>query len=115
MRDVRSIDLRLRKSQRARDGDAAGWKVCRCRKCSSWEPRELCWCVFRCRNVIRSRAMQSSDYLRALLMPASVALVEARPVGAIPLRRRLYQVAPISTNLILAYIGEHVLGLPRSY
>lgn len=28
---------------------------------------------------------------------------------------RLFQVAPISTNLILAYIGEHVLGLPRSY
>jgi acyl-CoA dehydrogenase len=28
---------------------------------------------------------------------------------------RLYQVAPISTNLILAYIGEHVLKLPRSY
>jgi acyl-CoA dehydrogenase len=28
---------------------------------------------------------------------------------------RLYQVAPISTNLILAYMGEHVLGLPRSY
>lgn len=28
---------------------------------------------------------------------------------------KLYQVAPISTNLILAYIGEHVLGLPRSY
>lgn len=28
---------------------------------------------------------------------------------------RLYQIAPISTNLILAYLGEHVLGLPRSY
>ncbi|HEX7560408.1 MAG TPA: acyl-CoA dehydrogenase family protein [Usitatibacter sp.] len=28
---------------------------------------------------------------------------------------RLYQVAPISTNLILAYIGEHVLKLPRSF
>jgi acyl-CoA dehydrogenase len=28
---------------------------------------------------------------------------------------RLYQIAPISTNLILAYIAEHVLGLPRSY
>jgi len=28
---------------------------------------------------------------------------------------RLYRVAPISTNLILAYIAEHVLGLPRSY
>ncbi|HSG96185.1 MAG TPA: acyl-CoA dehydrogenase family protein [Afifellaceae bacterium] len=28
---------------------------------------------------------------------------------------RLYQVAPISTNLILSYLGEHVLGLPRSY
>ncbi len=28
---------------------------------------------------------------------------------------RLYQVAPISTNLILSYIGEHVLGMPKSY
>ena len=28
---------------------------------------------------------------------------------------RLYQVAPISTNLIYAYIAEHVLGLPKSY
>ena len=28
---------------------------------------------------------------------------------------RLYQVAPVSTNLILAYIAEHVLELPRSY
>jgi acyl-CoA dehydrogenase len=28
---------------------------------------------------------------------------------------RLYQIAPISTNLILSYIAEHTLGLPRSY
>ena len=28
---------------------------------------------------------------------------------------RLYQVAPISTNLILPCLAEHVLGLPRSY
>ena len=28
---------------------------------------------------------------------------------------RLYQVAPISTNMILAYLGEHILDLPRSY
>ena len=28
---------------------------------------------------------------------------------------KLYQVAPISTNMILAYMAEHVLGLPRSY
>jgi alkylation response protein AidB-like acyl-CoA dehydrogenase len=28
---------------------------------------------------------------------------------------RLYQVAPVSTNLILAYLAEHVLGLPRAY
>lgn len=28
---------------------------------------------------------------------------------------RLYQVAPVSTNLILAFIGEHVLGMPRSF
>ncbi len=28
---------------------------------------------------------------------------------------RLFKVAPISTNLILSYVGEHVLGLPRSF
>lgn len=28
---------------------------------------------------------------------------------------RLYQIAPISTNLILAYVGQHVLGMPRTY
>ena len=28
---------------------------------------------------------------------------------------RLYQIAPVSTNMILSYLAEHVLGLPRSY
>jgi acyl-CoA dehydrogenase len=28
---------------------------------------------------------------------------------------RLYSIAPISNNLVLAYLGQHVLGLPRSY
>jgi acyl-CoA dehydrogenase len=28
---------------------------------------------------------------------------------------RLFQIAPISTNLILSYVGQHVLGMPRSY
>ena len=28
---------------------------------------------------------------------------------------RLYQIAPISTNLVLSYVAEHVLGMPRSY
>lgn len=28
---------------------------------------------------------------------------------------RLYQVAPINNNLVLAYVGQNVLGLPRSY
>jgi len=28
---------------------------------------------------------------------------------------RLYSVAPINNNLVLAYVGQHVLGLPRSY
>jgi hypothetical protein len=30
-------------------------------------------------------------------------------------RRGSMQVAPISTNLVLSYVAEHVLGLPRSY
>ena len=28
---------------------------------------------------------------------------------------RLYQVAPISTNLVLSYVAEHILGMPRSF
>ncbi|MOA02960.1 Acyl-CoA dehydrogenase fadE12 [compost metagenome] len=28
---------------------------------------------------------------------------------------RLYQVAPISTNMVFSYVAEHVLGLPKSY
>jgi acyl-CoA dehydrogenase len=28
---------------------------------------------------------------------------------------RLYKIAPVSNNLILAYVGQHVLGMPRSY
>jgi acyl-CoA dehydrogenase len=28
---------------------------------------------------------------------------------------RLFKTAPISSNLVLGYIGEHVLGMPRSY
>jgi acyl-CoA dehydrogenase len=28
---------------------------------------------------------------------------------------RLYQVAPVSTNMIFSYVAEHVLGLPKSY
>ncbi|MDE2581738.1 MAG: acyl-CoA/acyl-ACP dehydrogenase [Rhodospirillales bacterium] len=28
---------------------------------------------------------------------------------------RIYQIAPISTNLVLAYVGQHMLGMPRSY
>jgi len=28
---------------------------------------------------------------------------------------RLYQIAPISTNLILSYVGQHILGMPRSF
>ena len=28
---------------------------------------------------------------------------------------RLYQVAPISTNLILSYVGQHLLMMPRSF
>ena len=28
---------------------------------------------------------------------------------------RLYKTAPINNNLVLAYVGEHILGMPRSY
>jgi hypothetical protein len=28
---------------------------------------------------------------------------------------RLMQIAPLSTNLVLANIGEHILGMPRTY
>ena len=53
------------------------------------------------RTTPRNQAAKRSEGLSLIL----IALREAR----------LYQIAPISTNLILAYLGEHVLGLPRSY
>ena len=28
---------------------------------------------------------------------------------------RLYSVAPVANNIVLAYLGQHVLGMPRSY
>ena len=28
---------------------------------------------------------------------------------------RLYKTAPVNNNLVLAYVGQHVLGMPRSY
>ena len=28
---------------------------------------------------------------------------------------RVYQTAPVNNNLVLAYLGQHVLGMPRSY
>ena len=39
----------------------------------------------------------------------------ALPNLAVQPETRLYTVAPVSNNLILAYLGQHVLGLPRSY
>ena len=55
------------------------------------------------------------------MLPNSARHFTAMPAAAdaAPERKwreaRLYQTAPISTNLILAYIGQHVLGMPRSY
>ena len=46
---------------------------------------------------------------------AASALPRSSTSSASSARRGLYQVAPISTNLILSYLAEHVLGLPRSY
>ena len=49
---------------------------------------------------------------RALLADASLLKPDGSPTDR---ETRLYQVAPISTNLILSYVAEHVLGLPRSF
>ncbi|MGE0384771.1 MAG: acyl-CoA dehydrogenase family protein [Gammaproteobacteria bacterium] len=43
------------------------------------------------------------------------AMAEAYDVERKWRETRLYQIAPISTNLVLSYVAEHVLGLPRSY
>ncbi len=60
------------------------------------------------------RFLGSGQCLRAEPMAAS-ALPEEYDVERKFRETRLYQVAPISTNLILSYVAEHVLGLPRSY
>ena len=42
-------------------------------------------------------------------------LDELKGRGSVSPETRLLLVAPISNNLVLAYIGEHVLGMPKSY
>jgi hypothetical protein len=88
-------------------------------------------------QLVRPQAMpppQPFDDLFASLSPASSATVECKPPAEAAVQThggfgfaeeydierkfreaRLYQVAPISTNLILSHLAEHVLGLPRSY
>jgi acyl-CoA dehydrogenase len=50
----------------------------------------------------------------SLMVEKAASLFDAgEPCGAEA--KRLYQVAPISTNLLLSYVAEHVLGLQRSF
>jgi acyl-CoA dehydrogenase len=58
-------------------------------------------------NLMRFRACELYDARQPCGAEANMAKYLAET--------RLYQVAPISTNLIFSYIAEHVLGLPRSY
>ena len=66
-------------------------------------------------------AILTAGMLPTLEIPRSRVGGSPRPlVGGRAIERkwreaRLYQTAPISTNMILAYIGQHVLGMPRSY
>ena len=52
------------------------------------------------------------------VVPAGVDTGRFSPEGPVAdrgSRPRLLTVAPVSNNLVLSYIGQHVLGMPRSY
>ena len=69
------------------------------------------------------QALTQAGWLAALIPEeygGGASLTEASVIPEYDVERkfretRLYQVAPISTNLILSYLGEHVLGMPRSF
>ena len=81
--------------------------------------------IVRCNSLLWRRSQHGQEHLaaKASWEAANVcvqtyggfAFASAYDVERKFRQTRLYQVAPISTNLILSYIGEHVLGLPRSY
>ena len=68
-------------------------------------------------NMAKMLASEASWAAAAMCVqpPGGVGFAEEDDVERKFRETRLYQVAPISTNLILAYLAEHVLGLPRSY
>ena len=75
------------------------------------------------RRAVRKRLWQSISAAEASWEAANVALqthggygfAEEYDIERKFRETRLYLVAPLSTNLILSYVAEHVLGLPRSY
>ncbi len=128
------IDTRLRLRQGAQSCSAG--RSVRTRACSFPSPRP----TSRWRRPISCgsrRAGSTTPASRAALKPTWPNISPRKPRGRRPTpacnftavsaspaeydverkfrETRLYQVAPISTNLILSYVAEHVLGLPRSF
>jgi alkylation response protein AidB-like acyl-CoA dehydrogenase len=68
-------------------------------------------------NMAKMLASEASWHMAEACMQTHGGFAFAREYGIERKWRetRLYQTAPVSTNLILAFIGQHVLGMPRSY
>lgn len=82
--------------------------------CSLYERAEPCGAEANMAKLVASEASwQAAD--TCLQTHGGFGFAEEYDVERKFRETRLYQVAPISTNLILSYVGEHVLGLPRSF
>jgi hypothetical protein len=70
---------------------------------------------FRCSRTWSSNGMQKATLAKDLARRFFSICFAEYDVEREFRETRMYQVAPISTNMILGYVAEHVLGLPRSY
>jgi alkylation response protein AidB-like acyl-CoA dehydrogenase len=84
------------------------------RACELYETGENCGAEANMAKLLASEASwQAADM--CMQTHGGYAFAEEYDVERKFRETRLYQIAPISTNLILTYLAEHVLGLPRSY
>lgn len=86
----------------------------RFRACELYDANELCGAEANMSKYLASKASWEAANA-CIQFHGGFGFAEEYDVERKFRETRLYQVAPISTNMILSFIGQHVLGLPRSF
>ena len=86
----------------------------RSKACALFDAREPCGAEANMAKIPRRRSVVGGGE-RLPAVPGGFGFATEYDIERKFRETRLYQVAPISTNLIFAYVAEHVLGMPRSF